>query len=239
MTTSQNKNVYSKTPTWLKSFILNDNSFVLFAGAALAFFGVAIIIGSFAQIQVLNLHEPIFNFPIRYLMFLFGIGALLIAILCLFTSRIFLSLWLIIWLTVNFLVYRIGLWTMGWNSSGFLLSTLGFSLTETDLILTSLLTFLFITSLSILWLKYRLVKAKESFKIFCPSCGGHIKFNLLNLGQKIPCPHCQRETTLRKNENLRMSCFFCKEHIEFPAHALGEKIPCPHCNMDITLKEQA
>ena len=74
-------------------------------------------------------------------------------------------------------------------------------------------------------------------KMPCPSCGGHIKFDTRNLGQKAACPHCQAMITLRKPENLKMACFFCKGHIEFPPHAIGEKMPCPHCKMDITLKE--
>ena len=73
----------------------------------------------------------------------------------------------------------------------------------------------------------------------CPVCGVHIRFDERNLGQKIPCPHCQKAITLRKLDLLKMACFFCQEHIEFPPHAIGEKMPCPHCHMDITLKEPA
>jgi hypothetical protein len=76
-------------------------------------------------------------------------------------------------------------------------------------------------------------------KVSCPSCGGHIKFSIQNLGQKMPCPHCQTNITLRKPENLKVSCYFCKGHIEFPAHAIGQKLKCPHCHMDIGLKEPA
>jgi uncharacterized paraquat-inducible protein A len=77
----------------------------------------------------------------------------------------------------------------------------------------------------------------ESRKMACPGCGGHIEFAARNQGQRIPCPHCRTEITLRKPEHLKMSCHFCRGHIDFPAHALGTKMPCPHCRMDITLKE--
>jgi uncharacterized paraquat-inducible protein A len=73
----------------------------------------------------------------------------------------------------------------------------------------------------------------------CPSCGIHIRFAGKNLGQKIPCPHCQTSITLRRPDLLKMACFFCHGHIKFPPHAIGEKISCPHCNMGITLKEPA
>ena len=90
-----------------------------------------------------------------------------------------------------------------------------------------------------LWLERGRARAAETQKLFCPACGGHIKFAIQNLGQKIPCPHCQKTITLRKPENLKMSCFFCQGHIEFPSHVIGEKISCPHCKMEITLKEPA
>jgi predicted RNA-binding Zn-ribbon protein involved in translation (DUF1610 family) len=93
--------------------------------------------------------------------------------------------------------------------------------------------------MSWLWLLGRRAKAAKFVKTSCPSCGIHIRFDDRNLGQKIPCPQCQKNVTLRKSENLKIACFFCKEHIEFPPHALGEKISCPHCRMNITLKESA
>jgi len=79
----------------------------------------------------------------------------------------------------------------------------------------------------------------DYIKMFCPACGGHVKFAAHDAGQKIPCPHCRKEIKLHQPGNLKMSCFFCSGHIEFPSHAIGEKMPCPHCNMDITLKEPA
>jgi uncharacterized paraquat-inducible protein A len=90
-----------------------------------------------------------------------------------------------------------------------------------------------------LWVGRTAGLAANSVKISCPSCGGHIKFAIQNLGQKIPCPHCQTAVTLRQPENLKMSCFFCKGRIEFPSHALGQKISCPHCKMEVSLKELA
>jgi len=40
-------------------------------------------------------------------------------------------------------------------------------------------------------------------KMVCPACGGHVKFAVQNIGQQIPCPHCQASIILRKpDENL-------------------------------------
>ncbi len=92
------------------------------------------------------------------------------------------------------------------------------------------------SSFSALWLW---ATDKNTLKVSCANCGGHIQFPIKAVGSKIPCPHCQKIMTLHQAENLKMSCYFCKGHIEFPAHAIGEKMPCPHCKMDITLKEFA
>jgi uncharacterized paraquat-inducible protein A len=108
-----------------------------------------------------------------------------------------------------------------------------------DGILTLIIIYLITGGIAIIWIERRKAHAAEFLKISCPACGGHIAFAIQNLGQQIPCPHCQAVIALRKPESLKMSCYFCKEHIEFPAHALGQKIPCPHCNRSITLMERA
>jgi DNA-directed RNA polymerase subunit RPC12/RpoP len=77
-------------------------------------------------------------------------------------------------------------------------------------------------------------------KMFCPACGGHVKFTAQNIGQQIPCPHCRVAIILRKpDENLKMSCVLCGGHVEFPPHALGQTIDCPHCAKTITLSRPA
>jgi hypothetical protein len=146
-----------------------------------------------------------------------------------------------IWLIINLVVYRIGLWTTGWYHPypllGNLMEGLNVSALIADGIVAVTSAYLFTGGIVMFWLELNLARTAKFQKMSCPSCGGHIKFAIQNLGQKIPCPHCHKETTLRKPDLLKMSCFFCKEHIEFPVHAIGQKIACPHCKMDITLKE--
>lgn len=214
--------------------------FALFVGGALFFIGLAEILGAFGRSEVLGLADPIFGISFRHLMLVTGIIQLAISLILLFTDRRLLGLGLAAWITANFLVFRIGLWSMGWHhSSGFMFGSLGLSPPTTD-VLTSLVSLFLLVGAGVAWwMEHRTADAARFSKAFCPACGGHVKFPIQNLGQQIACPHCQKMITLRKLENLKMSCFFCKEHIEFPAHALGQKISCPHCKMDITLMEQA
>jgi hypothetical protein len=214
------------------------NQFAFWSGAVLLALGAAVTIGALGKSQVVEMRDPVFGVPFRGLMLGIGIIQILIAGLLLFTSKIKVASWLVIWIAINFLAYRIGLWCMGWrHSSGFTFEPLGVSMQHTDVIMSAISTGLLAGFCIQLWLKHRRAEESKFSKTFCPACGGHIKFAIENLGQKTSCPHCKASVTLRNDENLKMSCFFCQEHIEFPAHAIGTKMACPHCKMDITLKE--
>lgn len=212
-------------------------------GGVLAFNGFAEMFAVFGKSQLLNMPDPLLGVPFRYVSLFVAIFELLVALLCLLTNKRTLSLGLAVWLAVNFLVYRIGLWSLGWHHpfswlQG-LMNSLNLSPLRADVIsLTTVFMLLFCGS-AILWFEYQKIQTEQSSKMSCSSCGGHIKFVMQNLGRQIPCPHCQVTITLRRPDNLKMSCYFCHGHIEFPSHAIGEKMPCPHCKMDITLKEPA
>jgi hypothetical protein len=209
-----------------------------FAGVVLAFVGTAEIISSFGSSESLDIKDPIFGLGFRWLMGATAIIHLTLSFLILFTKRKLLGLGLTIWIVGNFLVYRIGLWTMGWmHSSGFNFDGIGISLKATDVITVWIALFLLAASCVVCWMGNRRIQATTFLKNFCPACGGHVKFAFENEGRQIPCPHCAKPMKLRREDNLKMSCFFCHEHISFPAHAIGQKIACPHCKMDITLKE--
>jgi hypothetical protein len=216
------------------------SGFLVLAGTILSFTGMAEIIGGMASVQLLDMPDPIFRLSVRHLMLTFGSANICVASLCLFTGKRSLSLGLVAWISTNFMVYRIGLWSIGWrHACGFMIAPLGLSLITTDIIFSLSSACLLVGSLAMFWLDHQARCAVEHLKMSCPACGIHIKFARQNLGQKIPCPHCQTSITLRKPDLLKMACFFCKEHIEFPPHAIGEKMPCPHCKMDITLREPA
>jgi hypothetical protein len=178
---------------------------------------------------------------------LVGAIELAVALVCLFGKRASLQATLILWLALNYGVFRAGLYSMGvhadWTCVGSLTDPLKLARGTSGLAVSYVLPGYLLagSGLALLWPWWRRkFPPKSAFtKMFCPGCGGHIKFAVLNLGQNVPCPHCKITVTLRRPESLKMNCYFCKGHIEFPAHALGTKMPCPHCKRDITLKEPA
>jgi hypothetical protein len=217
--------------------------FLLLAGGFLIFNGVAELLVVLKNSELLQMSEPLSGISTRWIMLLLGIIELFVTILCLFTPKRILSLWLLLWLALNLIVYRVGLLSMGWHYSysylGQVMNSLNLSPLRADILMAVALIFLLTGSIAMLWFGRKADMADKFQKMSCPACGGHIRFATQNLGQKMPCPHCRTNITLRKPENLKMACFFCQEHIEFPAHAIGEKMPCPPCKKDITLKEPA
>lgn len=238
MTTSssEHQKIQARAFAWL-SGIWRLEVLVPLAGAILFFLGSAEILGGLARTTFASMQDPVFGISFGHVMLIFGLAQVCVAFLCLFTNRKVLSLSLVAWLSMIFVVYRAGLWSLGWYySSGFKMTPIGISLTDTDIILSLSSFLLLVVSLSTLWNEYRAKRSAKSVKMSCPSCGVHVKFSIQDLGRSIACPKCQKTFTLRRPGNLKMSCFFCKGNIEFPSHALGEKMSCPHCEMDITLK---
>ena len=217
--------------------------FVWSAGALLALTGFAYVIESFDKAQPLSMVDPVFGFSFRSVILFFGLLELGVAGFCLFTTRRMLSLCLILWIVVQWMVYRIGLWQMGWPHPYALtcIVTKGLSVSPktADVISGVLAAFLLTGSVGML-LNLRRAKLAERFlKAACPACGIRIRFDARNMGQNVTCPNCKEGVTLRKpGDHLKMSCYFCHGHVEFPAHAIGERLKCPHCNMDITLRQQ-
>lgn len=236
----------------IKLFIYSAGGILL--AAALIRFVIAA-----GNAQALALSEPMLGVPLRYAVLIVGGIELTVALICLFGKRAGLQIGLLVWLATNFIVFQIGLLWMHCHPQatgiGSLTDPLHLSRGITGTTIRLLPFYLLLGSCAAaLWYWFSkesqaalrmIAQQRETsrdaaaglLKMTCPACGIHIKFASQNLGQKILCPHCKQETTLRKSENLKMSCFFCRGHIEFPAHAIGEKISCPHCKMDITLKE--
>jgi len=217
--------------------------FILSAGGILLLTGTVKVLNFLANPQAPDMTDPVFAMQFRHLVVLVGLAEMVVACLCLFTSKRTLSLGLLTWLVATLAAYRIGIWTMGWHHpyawvAGWI-NGLDISPRAADLIIGVTSAYLLIGSIAMLWLERRMVQSAKFLKMSCPSCGVHIKFAIQNLGQKISCPHCQKETILRKPENLKMSCVLCGGHIEFPPHSIGQKIQCPHCAKSITLLKPA
>lgn len=227
---------------WLRMFILSAGTVLLMA--ALIRFLIAC-----GDAQVLALPDPLLGIPLRLSILLVGGLELLVACVCLFGKKINLQIGWLCWLATNYLVLQVGLFWMKIHPQGTGIGSLTdpLHLTRgwTGLLIMAVPIYLVVGSgIAAVWFwivsplaARRRVEHARNQKMPCPACGGHIQFNLENLGQKLPCPHCNATVTLRKPELLKISCFFCKGHIEFPAHALGTKMPCPHCQRGITLME--
>lgn len=243
---------------WIQSFIKSAGAILLVA--ALARFVIAS-----GNSPVLPLSEPMLGIPLRFAALTVGGIELTVALICLFGKKIHFQTGWLAWLATNYVVFWIGLFWMHCHPQatciGSLTDPLRLSRGMTGFAIQLLplgLLFGSYAALFQLWFANRgqterrvaqKVAARPGtdgvgpavlvrfLKISCISCGGHIEFPTNLLGKKIPCPHCRKETILRKPDFLKISCSFCNEHIAFPPHALGQKIKCPHCTRDITLTE--
>jgi len=137
---------------------------VLTAGLILAITGLAKVWSSFGDVKLLTVADPIVGIPFKYLMLAVGVAELVIAAVCLCTKANRLATVLVAWLATNFLVYRIGLWWMGWKKPcsclGNLADTLGISPQTADHLIKVLLAYLLIGSYGLLiweWRKRRMI----------------------------------------------------------------------------------
>lgn len=207
----------------------------------LAMFATALFAGNAACLRLTQPRDPLLAISMDALLWILGLGALAVALVCVRSTKPRLQLALVGWFAANVVVYRVGLYWVGVpDIRGYVSSLAGVFNLSAGLaagLLNGLFLYLFTVSAALLaW--STLGKAEEvALKAICARCGGHIAFSPRNLGRSVPCPHCQSSVTLRSPENLKMSCYFCKGHIEFPPHARGTKLKCPHCGMDITLKQ--
>lgn len=209
--------------------------------------------------RVLSRPDPVLGIPLRLAVLMVGGLELATALICLFGKNVRFQIGWLAWVLTNYVVFWIGLIFLRCQPQttciGSLTDPLNRSSGTMGLVMECIPIYLTLGSFAgLIWVWFskeakaaRLVAAQLRasqydvaaglLRTLCPACGGKIKFPAQNIGQQIPCPHCQKAITLRKPENLKMSCFFCQEHIEFPNHVIGEKMPCPHCKMDISLKE--
>ena len=217
--------------------------FATSVAALLGALATGLILCNLADAKLLQPHEPLLAVRMSTLYWVLALGAMAVALACVYVRQARLKLALILWFAGTLAIYRLGL---GWQGIPSLRGYLGslahafnLSTTSVDVLLSLLFSYLLAGSAGLLLWNCLARPTRGVAKTVCAHCGGHIEFADRNVGQKVPCPHCGRETTLRQPGMLKIACYFCNKHIEFPAHALGTKIQCPHCKMDITLKEPA
>jgi hypothetical protein len=133
--------------------------FLGLAGSILALTGLAKAVSAIGPARALDVADPLIGLPFRQLLLLVGLAELLIAFFCLFTDRRRLSVLAVAWISTNFLVYRLGLWFIGWHRPcgcmGSLSDMLHLSPHAADNIMKGVLAYLLIGSCGILLWQWR------------------------------------------------------------------------------------
>jgi hypothetical protein len=133
--------------------------FVLSAGAILLITGLAKVVGALGKAQFLDVPDPIFGIPFRHLMLLVGVLELIIAEVCLLTNKPKVSTEMVLWISSLFLVYRIGLWAVGWHRPcrclGSLTDALHISPEAADMAAKCLLAYLLVGGVTVYLLEGR------------------------------------------------------------------------------------
>ena len=128
--------------------------FFLTAGAMLALTGLAKGWSGLGDSKHLALVDPIVGIKFGQLMLMVGLAEIVIALVCFFSKRQALALGLVAWISTNFVVYRLGLWWMGWKKPcsclGNLTDALHISPQTADNIMKMLLAYLLIGSYGLL-----------------------------------------------------------------------------------------
>jgi len=129
--------------------------FVWSAGVLFGITGLAKVFSATGSARALDVADPIISISFRHLLLAVGLLELFIAFFCLFTDKRQFSLLAVAWLATNFVVYRVGLWWMGWHRPcgclGNLTDLLRISPRAADNIMKSVLAYLLVGSYWLLW----------------------------------------------------------------------------------------
>jgi len=146
--------------------------FVMSAGAVLAITGLAKAFSAIGPTRALDTADPLIGIPFRQLLLLVGLVELLIAFFCLFSDKRRFSLLAVAWVSTNFLVYRLGLWFIGWHKPcgcmGTLAGVLHLPDQAADNIMKGVLAFLLIGSYLLLLSQWRQSRPSAGSEIISP-----------------------------------------------------------------------
>jgi hypothetical protein len=138
--------------------------FLRLAGIALALAGLAKAFSAIGPARALDIADPLVGIPFRQLLLLVGLVEFFIAFFCLFTDKRRTSLLAVAWISTNFLVYRLGLWLIGWHRPcgcmGSLSDMLHLSPHAADNIMKCVLAYLLVGSYGILLWQWRQRRAE-------------------------------------------------------------------------------
>jgi hypothetical protein len=126
--------------------------------------GLAKTLSAIGPAHALDALDPLIGIPFRLLLLLVGLVELLIAFFCLFTDKRRFSLLATAWISTNFLVYRVGLWVIGWRRPcgcmGSLADMLHLSPRAADSIMKVVLAYLLVGSYLLLFLQWRAARRR-------------------------------------------------------------------------------
>ena len=135
------------------------NGFILSAGAILAITGIAKLWSGLGTSKFLAVIDPIFGIKFGQLMLAVGLAEIVVALVCFFSKRQTMALGFVAWISTNFVVYRLGLWWIGWHRPcgclGNLTDALHISPQTADNIMKVLLAYLLIGSYGLLIWQWR------------------------------------------------------------------------------------
>ena len=138
---------------------INCNGFVRSAGYLFAITGVAKIMSALGNAKILTAYDPITSLEFRHLLLVVGFAELSISYICLFIRKDMLRTLLVAWLSTSFLVYRLGLWLIGWHRPcsclGNLTDVLHIPSQTADTAMKIILAYLFIGSYATLFWLWR------------------------------------------------------------------------------------
>lgn len=125
-------------------------TFLVSAAMIFGMAGIAKIFSATGSARALDLFDPLIGISFRHLLLMTGLVEFTIALLCLSTVKVRICLLCIAGLSTNFVIYRTGLWLVGWHSPcrclGNLTEVLTISPEVADLIMKVLLTYLTVGS---------------------------------------------------------------------------------------------
>ena len=133
--------------------------FIRSAAVILAATGLAKIWSSFGQARLLVVPDPLVGIEFGSLMLIIGIAEVVVAGICLLDSASKRPLVLVAWLATSFVVYRSGLWWIGWTKPcgclGNLTDSLHIPPQAVDTIMKLVLAYLLIGSYATLFCLWR------------------------------------------------------------------------------------
>jgi hypothetical protein len=132
---------------------------IVVAGLLLVMTGLAKLISQSGSSTLLNANDPIFPLTIRQVLLAVGVIEVVIGIICIKSPRHYLSTVLVAWFATAVVIYRLGMWWVGYRKPcsciGGITDPLGISPDTAENIAKGILAHLLLTGYGLLLLSIR------------------------------------------------------------------------------------